>query len=157
MAEPMELQSKALAIAEAQSGKHVLDIVEAQLRRMGATHILVTGLPMPNRPITGLVHRFRWADDRAGGIERSDLDADDGALMLGLMRNRPFIWDVTTGETEHSDLLASLGPDTRVVVVPVTEAHPFQALVLGGGTHLEGGKIELANLELICVMVNKHY
>lgn len=53
MAEPMELQSKALAIAEAQSGKHVLDIVEAQLRRMGATHILVTGLPMPNRRSPG--------------------------------------------------------------------------------------------------------
>jgi DNA-binding CsgD family transcriptional regulator len=150
MAEPMELQSKALAIAEAQSAKHVLDIVEAQLRRMGATHILITGLPMPNRPINGLVHRFRWADDRAGGIERSELDTHDGALMRGLMRNRPFIWDVTAGETSHSELFASLGGDTRVVVVPVMEAQPFQALVLGGGAHLEGGKIELANLELIC-------
>lgn len=150
MADPMEMQSKAAAIAEAQTSKHVLDIVEAQLRRLGATHILVTGLPMPNRPINGLVHRFRWADDRAGGIERAEIDADDSALMLGLMRNRAFVWEVTAGETAHSELFASLGADTRVVVVPVTEAHPFQALVLGGGEHLEAGSVELSNLELIC-------
>jgi DNA-binding CsgD family transcriptional regulator len=150
MADPMETQSKAAAIAEAQTGKHVLDIVEAQLRKLGATHILVTGLPMPNRPIDGLVHRFRWADERAGGIERSDLDTEDGALMLGLMRNRAFLWDVTVGDMEHSELFASLGGETRVVVVPVTETHPFQAVVMGGGAHLEAGSVELSNLELIC-------
>jgi len=150
MADPNEMQSKAQAIADAVSGKHVLDVVEAQLRRMGATNILVTGLPMPKRPINGLVHRFRWPDDRVGGIELSELDANDSALLLGLMRSRAFVWDVTTGDMSHSELFAALGGDTQVVVVPVTEAHPFQALVLGGGGNLEAGKIELANLELIC-------
>ncbi|WP_428700240.1 LuxR C-terminal-related transcriptional regulator [Stappia sp.] len=150
MADPMEMQSKASAIAEAQTSKHVLDIVEAQLRRLGATHILVTGLPMPNRPINGLVHRFRWADDRAGGIERAEIDVEDSALMLGLMRNRAFLWDVTAGDIGHSELFASLGADTRVVVAPVTETHPFQALVLGGGVHLEASSVDLSNLELIC-------
>ncbi|SDT97948.1 LuxR C-terminal-related transcriptional regulator [Stappia sp. ES.058] len=150
MADPSEMQARAKAIADAQTGKHVLDIIETQLRRLGATHILAAGLPMPNRPINGLVHRFRWADNRAGGIERSELDTNDSALMLGLMRTRPFIWDVNEGDMSHSELLASLGRNTQVVVVPVTETHPFQALVLGGGAHLEAGKIELSNLELIC-------
>ncbi|MCA1298415.1 helix-turn-helix transcriptional regulator [Stappia indica] len=150
MADPTEIQSKAAAIAEAQTGKHVLDVIEAQLRRMGASHILVTGLPMPNRPIEGLVHRLRWADERLGGIERSGIDAEDSALMLGLMRSRAFIWDVTAGDTTHSELFASIGADTQVVVVPITEAHPFQALVLGGGERINGGKLELSNLELIC-------
>ena len=150
MTDSTDLQAKSLAIAEAMSGKHVLDVIEAQLRRMGATHILVSGLPMPKRPINGLVHRFRWPDERAGGIEVAELDSNDGALLLGLMRSHAFVWDVTPGDVSHSELFASLGHDTRVVVAPVTEAHPFQALVLGGGANIEAGKIELASLELLC-------
>ncbi len=150
MTEAADIQAKTMAIVEAQSAKPVLDIIEAQLRRMGATHILVTGLPMPNRPIEGLVYRFRWPDERSGGVERSTLSADDSALMLGLTRSRAFTWDITPGDCDHSDLFAAIGPDNQVVVVPVVEVQPFQALVLGAGPALHASKIDLSNVELVC-------
>jgi len=62
MLDQTELKSKLRAISEANAAHHVLDILESNLRRMGATHILITGLPMPNRPIDNLVQRFRWPD-----------------------------------------------------------------------------------------------
>lgn len=150
MIDANDVQAKISVISEAQAAVHILDVVEAQLRKLGATHILVTGLPMPGRPIDGLVHRFRWPDERQGGIERSMVASDDSALMLGLSCIRPSIWDIVEGDLQHSDLFGAVGAGHRVVVVPVTEVPPFQALVLGAGPHLRPTRIELSNLELVC-------
>ncbi|MEL7528817.1 MAG: helix-turn-helix transcriptional regulator, partial [Pseudomonadota bacterium] len=77
MLDQAELKSKLRAISEANAAHHVLDILESNLRRMGATNILITGLPMPNRPIDNLVQRFRWPDQRNDGIESTSLSAND--------------------------------------------------------------------------------
>lgn len=153
MVEKNDIQSKITAINEAQSPQHVLDVLEGQLRKHGATHILTTGLPMPNRPIDGLIHRFRWPDERNGGIERSMISPDDSALLLGLTRSRAFIWNINEGDAQHSELLAAIGANGKAVVVPVSEFHPFQALVVGAGEHIQAGPLELSNLDALCAVV----
>lgn len=149
MLDQIELKNKLRAISEANAANHVLDILESNLRRMGATHLLVTGLPMPNRPIDNLVHRFRWPDQRNDGIESTSLSANDSALMLGLASNRATEWVVTAGDMEHSDLLAAAGEGSEVIVVPVTEMHPFQAFVFAAGPSLHASKWDLAGLEVL--------
>ncbi|MCR9284888.1 MAG: helix-turn-helix domain-containing protein [Rhodobacteraceae bacterium] len=146
MLDQTELKSKLRAISEANAAHHVLDILESNLRRMGATHILITGLPMPNRP---LVQRFRWPDQRNDGIESTSLSANDSALMLGLGSNRARVWTISAGDMEHSDLLASAGEGSQVLVIPVTELYPFQAFVFASGPALQVNKYDLSNLEAL--------
>ncbi|EFO29009.1 transcriptional regulator [Roseibium sp. TrichSKD4] len=149
MLDQSELKNKLRAVSEANAAHHVLDILESNLRRMGATHVLITGLPMPNRPIDSLVHRFRWPDQRNDGIESTSLSANDSALMLGLASNRAMVWTISAGDMEHSDLLAAAGEGNQVVIVPVTELHPFQAFVYASGPSLQANKWELAGLEVL--------
>jgi len=149
MLDQTELKSKLRAISESNAAHHVLDILESNLRRMGATHILVTGLPMPNRPIDSLVHRFRWPDQRNDGIESTSLSANDSALMLGLASDRAMVWTISAGDMEHSDLLASAGEGNQILVVPVTELYPFQAFVYASGPSLQATKWELSALEAL--------
>ncbi len=149
MLDQTELKNKLRAIAEANAAHHVLDILESYLRRLGATHVLVTGLPMPNRPIDNLVHRFRWPDQRNDGIESASLSAHDSALMLGLASDRAKIWTISAGDMEHSDLLAAAGEGNEIVIVPVTELYPFQAFVFAAGPSIQATKWELNALELL--------
>ncbi|MTH97964.1 helix-turn-helix domain-containing protein [Roseibium sp. RKSG952] len=149
MLDQTELKNKLRAISEANAAHHVLDILESSLRRMGATHILVTGLPMPNRPIDSLVHRFRWPDQRNDGIESTSLSANDTALMLGLASNRATVWTISAGDMEHSDLLAAAGEGNKIIVIPVTELYPFQAFIFASGPSLQATKWELASLEVL--------
>ncbi len=150
MNDTSDIDAKVRAIAEARAAKPVLDIVESYLRRLGASHILITGLPMPNRTIDSLVHRFRWPDERNGGVERTALSAGDNALMLGLSGNRPVIWPVSNADTGTSELFAAIGEGARVMVIPVDALHPFQAMVVGAGHQIAAEAYDLASLEIVC-------
>lgn len=149
MSEQAELKNNLRTISDTNAAHHVLDVLESYLRRMGATHFLVTGLPMPNRPIDSLVHRFRWPDQRNDGIESTSLSATDSALMLGLASNRATVWTITAGDMEHSDLLAAAGEGNQMIVIPVIELHPFQAFVFASGPSLNASKWELSELEVL--------
>ncbi|MDD7909187.1 MULTISPECIES: helix-turn-helix transcriptional regulator [Pseudovibrio] len=149
MNDTLDIEAKVRAIAEARAAKPVLDIVESYLRRLGASHILITGLPMPNRTIDSLVHRFRWPDERNGGIERTALAANDPALMLGLSGSRPAIRSVASSEMANSELFGAIGEGARVMVVPVDALRPFQAMVMGAGRNLSTEAYDLASLEIV--------
>ncbi|KZL20938.1 Spore germination protein GerE [Pseudovibrio axinellae] len=150
MNDTSDIEAKVKAISEARAAKPVLDIVESYLRRLGASHILITGLPMPNRTIDSLVHRFRWPDERNGGVERTTLSAGDSALMLGLSGNRPIVWSVSGTDTGNSELFAAIGEGARVMVIPVDALHPFQAMVVGAGHQISAEAYDMASLEIVC-------
>lgn len=117
------------------SGAQVLDALEGLFRSLGASHFLVTGLPLPARPIEPLILRMHWGDlrhERPGG---HTIKADDGLIRLALGAHRPLFWKAspdrpTPGE---SALLGELGMQAYVVVVPVCAFLPYQAVVLAGG------------------------
>lgn len=149
MMDEADLSTQLRIVSESTTAQKILDILEANLARIGATHILITGLPMPNRPIDSLVHRYRWPDTRNGSTESPVLHASDSALMLGLASNRATVWTVTAGDMDHSRLLAAVGEGSQILIVPVTELHPLQAFVFCAGPKLKTGKYELAALELL--------
>ena len=148
MIDEAELSQNLRNISHCEAAHEVLDLLEEQLHRVGGTHILITGLPMPNRPIDSLVHRFRWPNS-ANSNESVTLTAADSILMLGLTNNRSFVWTVSEGDMDSSDLLAALGPNSQVLIIPITELQPFQAYVYCGGPRISATKCELNGLEML--------
>ncbi len=143
-----------------------LDRFEANLRRQGATHLLVTGLPLPRRSMIRLVVRFDWPDLRAGG-HLLEVVASDGLIGCCLGRPRPFaivsgrlVCDpVTSSDAETvedlpfgpSELLAAAGGDRAVlVVVPIHDFAPWQGCVIVAGPELAVGPAALDEFQYFC-------
>jgi LuxR family quorum sensing-dependent transcriptional regulator len=139
----MTIAAGMIALAESfrdmANGAQVLDAIEGQFRTFGATHFLVTGLPLPGRPIDPLVVRMNWGDLRH---ERTGyaLNTEDSVLRRALGAHRPFTWLDSTDDTANHDspLLSSLGstPETRMIAVPICAFLPYQAVVIAGGAGL---------------------
>lgn len=153
MMDEAELSTQLRTISESNSAQIILDVMEASLRRLGATHILVTGLPMPKRSIESLVQRYRWPDVRSGSTENPPLSANDAALSLGLASDRASVWTVSAGDTQHSRLMAAVGEGYQIIAVPVTELQPFQAFVYCAGPSLKSDKYSLAAIEMVAEAV----
>ena len=64
-------------------GTEVLTFLEERFRAFGATHFLVTGMPLPGRPIEPLILRVNWGEARG---ERPHVDPDDPVLQSGAPR-----------------------------------------------------------------------
>lgn len=153
MMDEAELSTELRTISESNSAQIVLDVLETNLRRLGATHILVTGLPMPKRSIESLVQRYRWPDARTGSADNPPLSANDAVLSLGLASDRTSVWTVSAGDTQHSRLMAAVGEGYQIIAVPVTELQPFQAFVYCAGPSLKSDKCSLAAIEMIAEAV----
>ncbi len=153
MMDEAELSTQLRTISESNSAQIVLDVLETNLRRLGATHILVTGLPMPKRSIESLVQRYRWPDARSGAGDNPPLSANDAVLSLGLASDRASVWTVSAGDAQHSRLMAAVGEGYQIIAVPVTELQPFQAFVYCAGPSLKADKCSLAAIEMIAEAV----
>lgn len=117
-------------------GTQVLSFLEERFRSFGATHFLVTGLPLPGRPIGPLILRLSWGDTRG---ERPHIDPGDPLLQLALRAHRAFFWFENGEESAQQSVLCSLaGPPgkIRVVGVPICAFLPYQACVIAAGTDL---------------------
>ncbi|MDJ0933168.1 helix-turn-helix transcriptional regulator [Breoghania sp.] len=133
----------------------VLDGLESQLRQYGATHILITGLPMPNRPIDHLVLRMNWSDKRRDGAELTSIQPSDNVLLASLTAIRPFIWKSGADDTAHSELLEAADAgrgDINVLLVPVDEIDPFQATIICAGPNLELSPQQLSGLSMLATV-----
>lgn len=142
-----------------------LDRFEAWLRRCGATHLLVTGLPMPRRSMAKLMVRFDWPDLRSGG-HLIEVSPGDPLLDCCVVHARPFF--VRDGlahpdcpplaepvEDRHaigtSDLLAAAGGREAVLIaVPIHDLPPWQGCVLVAGSELVVDPASLGELEYFC-------
>lgn len=133
----------------------VLDGLESALRQYGATHVLITGLPMPNRPIDHLVLRMSWPDKRREGADLTSVQTSDSVLLASLTAIRPFIWKSGTGDAEHSELLEAAGGDrgdVNVLIVPVSEIDPFQASLICAGPNMDLGPEQLSGLSMLATV-----
>lgn len=136
------------------SGVLVLDGLEAQFSQFRATHFLVTGFPLPGRPIGPLILRMHWGDLRHERGGACAIDADDALIQLALRARRPFTW---SDSPEHpaigkSVLLAeSLSRKAHVVSFPICAFLPYQAVVMAAGDRLEIDTKALLAADHLCV------
>lgn len=147
----LDLFESARKVNRASDPGLVLDVLEAQLRQCGATHILITGLPMPNRPIDQLILRMRWPDQRREGVELGTVSPTDAMLLAALTAVRPLLWKAGAPVAEHSDLLTAAG-DVNAALIPVDEVEPFQATIICAGPDMELAPEQLSGLAILATV-----
>lgn len=146
-------------IAESESfrgmttGQQVLDALEGKFRALGATHFLVTGLPLPDRPVGPLMLRMNWGELHGDRTGAAALHHADGLLQHTLRARRPFVWSGRHGDhvSEPSVLLDELDPAASVVGIPVCAFLPYQAAVVAAGPALSIDDADRASLDHLCI------
>ncbi len=155
----------AFHLSTVREADRVLDQFERGLRRFGASHILLTGLPLPRRSVTKLILRIVWPDLRNGG-HVIDVGNGDPLLTSALAARRPFV--VRGGRFEPpavppihptqpkgavaSDLIAAAGgTEADLIAVPIHDLRPYQGCVLIAGRGLPATPAALAGLEFYCL------
>ena len=157
--------SDAFHLSTVREADRMLDLFERGLRRFGASHILLTGLPLPRRSVTKLILRILWPDTRTGGHV---IDVGTGDPLLGycLGGRRPFV--IRNGRIEPaavptrlaappkgsvaSELIAAAGgAEVDLIAVPIHDLRPYQGCVLIAGRDLPRDPAALAGLEFYCL------
>lgn len=142
----------------------VLDVLERRLKTLGATHVLVTGLPLPHRPVNKLIQRIAWPDRRGDGYLLG-LESGDAVLVRCLAVRHCFV--VRDGVLEQEDcdptakpvrvgpseIVDAAGPKATVVAVPVHDLPPFQGCVVFAGPDIRLTLLERLALEHYCCAV----
>ncbi|HVZ15183.1 MAG TPA: helix-turn-helix transcriptional regulator [Bauldia sp.] len=114
----------------------IVDALEAFFRSLGATHFLLTGFPLPGRPIEPLVVRVNWGELRSP----SALSPRDPLLDRGLSARHPQLWALSADDvrTGASVLLSSLPADRPInlLVSPICAFLPYQGVMMAAGAGL---------------------
>jgi len=118
------------------TGAQIVDALEAFFRSLGATHFLLTGFPLPGRPIEPLVVRVNWGELRSP----SGLSSRDPLLDRALRVHHPQLWTLSAEDVRSgtSVLLGALPSDRpiNVLVSPICAFLPYQAVLIAAGTGL---------------------
>ncbi|MER2605257.1 MAG: helix-turn-helix domain-containing protein [Siculibacillus sp.] len=156
------LYAEAHLLSSVRESDRVLERFEHGLRRLGATHLLLTGLPLPRRPVSKLIKRIVWPDRRNGG-HLIDVGAGEPILSWCLAARRAVVirrgvpefsrldGALDRGAVQTSELVAAAGGgDTIVVAVPIHAVTPWQGCVVIAGTEIAVSPAALAALEFYC-------
>lgn len=148
-----ELAALAEGLRSVNSGADVLDVLEQRFRDMGAEYFLVTGLPLPGRPIESLVLRLNWGDVRADRGSAVPLSADDPLIQMGFRSRHPFTWQESEGNDaiDDSKLRTALkGTRARLLGLPICAFLPYQAVVIAAGQNLDMDPRSILVAEYLC-------
>ncbi len=120
------------------SGVQILDALENLFRSFNATHFLMTGVPLPGRPIEPLIVRANWRDSRPDRGSSALVRGDDPVFQRTLGARRPKLWSDWAGDPmlTESPLLAALPEGHSLLAVPVCAFLPYQAVTLAAGPAL---------------------
>jgi len=144
------LGAEALRFREIRGSEQLLDSLESSFRSLGASWFLVTGVPMPGRPVEPMVLRRRWGAQ----LGEEGIDADDALLVDGLACRRARVVEVLAEDiADRSGLYrAALAGGVRTLIsVPVDGFLPFQGLVIAGAeTELDLHRLVVLTLEYVC-------
>jgi LuxR family quorum sensing-dependent transcriptional regulator len=148
-----DLGADGKSFREMRYSEQVLDFLEDRFRFVGATAMLVSGIPLPGRPIDPLLLRFRWGEQRAERQGDFDVDAADPIFTYALrLSGAGVIVSPPDDIADHSGLhraAVAQGADT-IVCVPVRAFQPFQGVVLAAGQKLSLDRLSLLTLEYLC-------
>lgn len=137
---------------ELPDGLRVLDYLDERLRALGATHVLVTGVPLPGRPIDPLLLRLRWGELRAGRGDAVGLDREDPLLRWALSVHQSMLSPAGSPEAPIAGSnLYRLAGKGDVLVIPVHAFLPYQAVVVAVGPLPAFEPWTIRTLEDFCV------
>ena len=135
------------------AGALVLDSLQATFKAFGADRILVSGMPLPRRPIDPLLLRLDWGD--LHGDRPAAITANDPVLQAAFRSRRARLWDEAQDDPLGQDLalLAHLGDIGRrkLILVPICAFLPYQGVVIGGGTNFDLDMAGVLAVDYLCV------
>ena len=144
------LAAAAVGFREARTSEQILDALEASCAFLAPTHFLVTGVPMPGRPVEPLIIRRRWGNRPV----EEQLGADDAVFRDGIILRGPAL------VTEFPPELLARSALCRAVVadgggsmiwVPVNAFQPHQAMVVVAQRDASAvDPLLLSGLECVC-------
>ena len=135
------------------TGTQILDLLEERFQSMGATSFLVTGIPLPGRPLAPLILRASWGEYTGERAESLNIPQSDAVFRAALRARRPFEWPTHSDELRDESILVSLAghPDeVRLYGVPVNDFAPYQAVVLGAGPDFVLDSKAMLELDYLC-------
>jgi DNA-binding CsgD family transcriptional regulator len=140
------LGAEAQRFRELRTSDQVLDVLTDCFRSLGAAKILVTGIPLPGRPLQPLVLRQDWG-------ELEGVAADDAVFpfLLGL-RGAEVIASPPAEFAARSPLYrtAAAAGATDLICVPVRGFLPFQGAVIAAGAEIESNRMFVLALDYFC-------
>ncbi len=137
---------------ELPDGLRVLDYLEERFHSLGASHLLVTGVPLPGRPLGPLLLRLRWGELRADFGDPCGIERTDALLQWALPAAQPAIAPVGLGRpTAAGSHLVRLAGKGDALVVPVRAFEPYQGMVLAFGPSLAFDPRTIRVLDHFCI------
>ena len=148
---PDDILADAVGLRTYSSANKIFEVIERRLLGHGARHVLISGLPMPGRPVEPLVLHIRWPDIRSERGQLITISKGDPVLERCRVAHRPCLIDGVS-ISGHSDLVAAAGPEAsaRIVAVPITSIPPYQAAVIGLGESLSLTELDLVAFDFLC-------
>ena len=148
---PDDILADAVGLRTCSSANRIFDVIERRLVGHGASHILISGLPMPGRPVEPLVLHIKWPDVRSDRGQLIAINRGDPVLERCRVAHRPCLIDGVS-ISGQSDLVAAAGPEAsaRIVAVPITSIPPYQAAVIGLGEALSLTELDLVAFDFLC-------
>jgi LuxR family quorum sensing-dependent transcriptional regulator len=150
MTSPEEIKVFEKSMRDAGSPNGVFDALRRFLSSHGATHLLVTGLPMPGRAVGPLVHFIQWPARSGGDVDPADIPPDDPLLERCRISHRPFRLEAR--ELQRPSSLAAAVPagPFEFLAVPIAAIPAYQACVVAGGPALALAEFDLHALDFLC-------
>ncbi len=135
------------------TGASVLDALHSALELFGSTHVLISGMPLPGRPLDPLLLKLNWGEIR--GERRASIKGSDAVLQRAFRGHRANVWREKTdppivGESVLLDAMDDAGA-REIAFVPICSFLPYQAVVVAGGTELALDKNSMIPLEHMCI------
>lgn len=147
------LVADAERIREMPEGVRVLDLLESRFSTLGATHFLVTGVPLPGRAIEPLILRINWGDLHGEKLNAGAINPDDPVLRHAFRHRRAFAWNAAeelAGEDSALDRLTGPRGGVRFVTVPICGFLPYQGCVVAAGAKLDPDSRILLFIDNLC-------
>lgn len=148
---PDDILADAVGLRTCSSAAKIFDVIEKRLVGHGASHILVSGLPMPGRPVEPLVLHMRWPDVRFEHGQLISINRGDPVLERCRVASRPCLID-GLAIAGPSDLVAAAGSiaSARILAVPINSVPPYQAAVIGLGEAMSLTDLDLIAFDYLC-------
>lgn len=133
--------------------ERVLLALEDGFRRIGARHVLATGLPLPDRAVEPLAFVADWGEIRADRLHERRIDPRDPILIHALTASRPFFWNPRSERSGDDSSLVRMLPDVDaggLIGIPVDGFAPYQACVFAAGSTMIADRRILLSLDVFC-------
>lgn len=149
MSNPTEVQVFERDVRDAPTPNRVFESLDKFLSLHGATHVLITGLPMPGRAVEPLIHHLEWP--LGGESKLSEIPKDDPVLERCRVSRRPFRLTPDALPRPSALMVAAVGEGaTEIVAVPIETIPSYQACLLAAGRGMSLSELDLRALDFLC-------